>query len=73
VTTVLYLPTHVLHPQNFVRVFCNDSEAILSRMSALCPGDLIFLSEIHLKEFANHIPLVKIMAGPSRCGAQCKT
>jgi len=28
VTTVITLPTHVLHPQNFVRIFCNDSEAI---------------------------------------------
>jgi len=28
VTTVLTLPTHVLQPQNFVRIFCNDSEAI---------------------------------------------
>ena len=27
VTTVT-LPTHVLQPQNFVRIFCNDSEAI---------------------------------------------
>ena len=29
VTTVLTLPTHVLQPQNFVWIFCNDSEAIL--------------------------------------------
>ena len=28
VTTVLTLPTHVLQLQNFVRIFCNDSEAI---------------------------------------------
>ena len=28
VTTVSTLPTHVLQPQNFVRIFCNDSEAI---------------------------------------------
>jgi len=28
VTTVLTIPTHVLQPQNFVRIFCNDSEAI---------------------------------------------
>jgi len=28
VTTVLTLPTHFLQPQNFVRIFCNDSEAI---------------------------------------------
>jgi len=28
VTTVLTLPTHVLQPQNFVRIFCNDSEAL---------------------------------------------
>jgi len=29
--------------QNFVRVDCNDSEAILSRISALCPGAQTFL------------------------------
>jgi len=44
---------------NFVRVFCNDSEAILSRMSALYPAGQTFVSEKHLKEFANHIHLVK--------------
>jgi len=35
----------------FVRIFCNDSEAILSRISDLCPGGQSFLSEKHLKEF----------------------
>ena len=62
VTTVLSLPRHVLlQPQNFVRIFCNDSEAILSRISALFPGGQIFLSEKHLKKFANHIHLVKMI------------
>ena len=28
VTTVLTLPTHVLQPHNFVRIFCNNSEVI---------------------------------------------
>ena len=28
VTTVLTLPTYVLQPHNFERIFCNDSEAI---------------------------------------------
>jgi len=41
-------------------IFCNDSEAILSRISTLNLGGRIFLSEKHLKEFANHIHLVKI-------------
>ena len=27
-TTILTLPTHALQPQNFVRILCNDSEAI---------------------------------------------
>ena len=62
VTTVLTQPRHVLlQPQNFVRIFCNDSEAILSRISALFPGGQIFLSEKHLKKFANHIHLVKMI------------
>jgi len=33
VTTVLTLPTHVLWPQNFVRIFCNDSEAMFAYFS----------------------------------------
>jgi len=45
----------------FVRIFYNDSEAIISRISAHCPGGYIFLSEKHLKEFANHIHLVKMI------------
>jgi len=47
--------------QNFVRIFYNDSEAIISRISAHCPGGQTFLSEKHLKAFANHIHLVKII------------
>jgi len=34
---------------------------IISRISAHCPGGQIFLSEKHLKEFANHIHLVKMI------------
>jgi len=34
VTTVLSLLTHVLQPQNFVRTFCNDSEAIFAYFSS---------------------------------------
>jgi len=49
VTTVLNLPTHILQPQNFVRVFCNDSEAILSHISALCPRGQRFLWEKHIE------------------------
>jgi len=47
--------------QNLMRIFCNDSEATLSRVSALCPGGQTFLSEKHLKEIANHINLVKMI------------
>jgi len=47
--------------QNFVRIFCNDSKAILSRISAICPGGQTFLSEKHLNEFANHIHSVKMI------------
>ena len=43
-------------------IFCNDSQAIISRISALFPGGQIFLSEKHLTEFANHIYLVKMKA-----------
>jgi len=60
-TTVLTLPTHVLQPQNFVRMFYNDSEAIISRISAHCPRGQTFLPEKHLKEFASHIHLVKMI------------
>jgi len=45
----------------FCTDFSNDSEAILSRVSALCPGSQTFPSEKHLEEFANHIHLVKII------------
>ena len=43
----------------FLRIFCNELEAILSRISALCPGCQTFISKKHLKEFANHIHLLK--------------
>jgi len=52
VSTALTLPTHVLPPH---RMFCNDPEAILSRIFAICPGGQTFLSEKHLEEFTNHI------------------
>ena len=58
-TSWFYQPAVQL--QNFVRIFGNDSEAILSRISALAPGDQIFLPEKHLKEFANHFHLVKLI------------
>ena len=45
----------------FLRIFCNDSEAILSRVSAYCPGGQTFPSEKLLEEFANHIHLVKMI------------
>jgi len=44
VTTVLTLPTCPATSQNFLRIFGNDSEAILSRISAVCPGGQTFLS-----------------------------
>jgi len=34
VTTVSTLPTHVVQPQNFVRIFCNDSETIFAYFSS---------------------------------------
>jgi len=58
VTTVLTLPTHVLQHH---RIFCIDSEAILSRISGLCPGGQTFLSETYLKDFTNQIHLVKVI------------
>jgi len=51
VTTVLTLPTCPATSQNFVRIFCNDSEALVSHISALCPGGQTFLLQKHLKEF----------------------
>jgi len=60
-TTVLTLHTCPATSYNFVRNFCNDSEAILSRISALCPGDQTFPSETHLKQLTNHIHLVKMI------------
>ena len=38
VTTVLTLPIRVLQPQNFVRIFCNYSEAIFRRKEYLTAG-----------------------------------
>jgi len=61
VTKVLTLPTCPGPWYNFVRIFCNDSEAILSRISAFCPGGQKFPSETHLKEFTNNIQLVKMV------------
>jgi len=39
--------------QKLLMTFCNGSGEILSGISALCPGGQTFLSEKHLKEFAN--------------------
>jgi len=39
----------------------NDSEAIISRIIPHCLGGQIFLSEKHLKEFENHIHLIKMI------------
>jgi len=61
VTTALTLPIRPATSQNFVRIFCNDSEAILLRISDLCPRGQTFLSEKRLIEFTNHIHLAKMM------------
>ena len=61
VTTVLTLRTCPVTSQNFVRIFGNDAEAILCRISALCPGGQAFFSGEQLKEFAHHIHLVKMI------------
>jgi len=61
VTILLTLPICPAISHNFVRIFCDDSEAILSRVSALCLGSQTFPSEKHLEEFANHIHLVKMI------------
>jgi len=45
----------------FVRIFYNDSGVIISHISAHYPRGQTFLSEKHLKEFANHIDLVKLI------------
>jgi len=47
--------------KNFVWIFYNDSEAIISRISACCPGGQTFPLEKHWKEFASHIHLVKMI------------
>jgi len=36
-------------------------KAILSRISALCPGGQTFPSEKHFKEFTKHIQIVKMI------------
>jgi len=46
---------------NFVRIFYNDSEAIISRIAAPCPAGQTLLSEKHLREIANRIHLVKMI------------
>jgi len=61
VTTVLTLPTGPATSYNFVRIFRNDSETILSRISALCPGGQTFLSETNLKQITNHIHSEKMI------------
>ena len=61
VTIVLTLPTCPANSRNFVRIFCNNSEAVLSRISALCPGGQTFPSEKHVEAFANHIHLMKMI------------
>jgi len=45
----------------FVRIFYKDSEAINLCISVHCPGGQTFLSEKHLKEFANRVDLVKMI------------
>jgi len=55
-----------LHPcpatsQTFVQSLCNDSEAIIFRISALCPGGQTFLSEKQLQKFPNRIHSVKMI------------
>jgi len=61
VTTVLTLTTGPATSQNFVRIFLNDSETILSRISALFPRGQTFLSETNLRQLTYHIHSVKII------------
>jgi len=61
VTTVLTLPTCPAASWNFLRIFCDDSEAILTPISARFPGGQIFLSAKHLTESARYIYLAKII------------
>jgi len=41
--------------------FCNDLEAILSRVSAVNPGGETSPLEKHLEDITNHIHLVKMI------------
>ena len=51
VITVLTLPTHVLlQPQNFVRIFCNDSEAIFRVFQLFSQEVKYFYQKKHLKK-----------------------
>jgi len=59
VTTVLTLPTCPATSWNFVRIFCDDSEAIPSRISTRFPGGQMFPSGKHLKESAYYRLFVK--------------
>ena len=60
-TIVLTLPTCPATSYTFVLIFCNDSEAIFSRVSALNPGGETSPLEKHLEDIANHIHLVKMI------------
>jgi len=60
-TAVLTLPTRPATSKNFVRIFCNDSDEVLSRISALCARGQNFPSETHLKEHTDNIHLVKMI------------
>jgi len=61
VTIVLTLATCHATSWNFVRIFCNDVEATLSHVSALCPGGGTSPLEKHLEDIANYIHLVKMI------------
>jgi len=61
VTDVLTLHKSPAASWNYVRIFCDDSEAIFSRISARFHGVQIFLLGKHLKESAYHIYLVKMI------------
>jgi len=60
VTAVLTLHKSPAASWIFLRIFCDESEAILSLISARFHGDQIFLLGKHLKESAYHIYLVKM-------------
>jgi len=61
VTAVLTLPKSPAASWIFLRIFCDESEAILSRNSARFQGGQIFLLGKHLKESSYHIYLVKMI------------